>query len=163
VAVEESALIESLDEARAYYAERLVGAHKITCYKRPVTIVFERDATHLFSVDPKGAPIPDRHRVERRIPPRRIEVRSFCVERARLMDHVLRAVSLFTVAVPEAGGRGGFQKRVLYGPALTPSSDRMRVVLRPGPGTAWTCVSAYPVSAQQWFAASRLKRAKFPP
>jgi len=157
-----SELIETLNEARSYYAERLAGAHKVTCYGRPVTIVFERDATHLYSIDPKGVPIPDGDRVERIIPRHRIEVRLFNVERARLMDHVLRAVSLFSVSVPDAGGRAGHQKRVVYGPALA-TTEHMRVVLRPGPGEAWTCVSAYPVTNREWLAARSLKRAKFPP
>jgi hypothetical protein len=51
---------------------------------------------------------------------------------------------------------------MLHGPRLV-SGQYMRVVLRPGPGTAWTCVSAYPVDAEQWMAARRAKSARFPP
>jgi hypothetical protein len=159
----ESAHISTLDEARQFYRERLAGSHNINCHGTPAIVVFERDATHLFSVDPKGASIPTGHAVVRHIPPRRTEIRLFDLERARLMDRVLPAVSQFTVSVPEAGGRAGFQKRVLYGPPLVGSTDRMRVVLRPGPGDAWTCVSAYAVTNREWLAARHLKRAKFPP
>lgn len=160
-----SELVETLVEARDYYRARLAMAHRITCYGRIVSVVFEPDATHLYSVGLKGGDprdLADHERVERRIGPRTIDVRRFDIERARLMDRVLPAISSFTVSTPEAGGRPEYQKRVLYGPAL-PSGERMRVVLRPGPGDAWTCVSAYPVSVDEWIAACRLRRAKWPP
>ena len=160
-----SELIETLDEARDYYRERLAAKHRITSYGRPASIVFEGDATHLYSVGLKGEDPRDlapHERVARQISPGNVDVRRFNVERARLMDRVLPAISLFTVSNPEGGGPPGRQKRVLHGPAL-PSGERLRVVLRPGPGTAWTCVSAYPVSADEWLAACRLKRAKWPP
>lgn len=160
--------IRTLAEARAWYAQRLAGSHSITCYGRSVTIVFERDATHVFSVscnDPDS--LHPEERAERLIPSgrgkNRLEVRKFDLERAHLMRCILPAISKFTVSTPEAGGPPGRQKRVLYGPPLPGGPDRMRVVLRPGPGDAWTCVSAYPVEADEWLAACRLRRAKFPP
>lgn len=165
-----SALIETLDEARDYYAERIAGARSLTVSRSSgpirVTIVFERDATHLYSesISP-GESIPPDDLVTRSIPAgrgkTRVEQRRFSLVRAVLLDEVLRAISRFTVAVPEAGGRVGHQKSVVYGPAL-PSGERMRVVLRPGPGDARTCVSAYPVTAREFAAACRLKRARFP-
>jgi hypothetical protein len=160
--------ITTAAEARAWYAQHLAGSHSISCHGRDVTIVFERDATHVYSVacsDPASLR-PD-ERVERIIPcgkgRTRVEVRKFAVERARLMRFIVPAVAKFTVSTPEAGGRSGNEKRVLYGPSLPFDFDRLRVVLRPGPGVAWTCVSAYPVTADEWLAARRLKRAKFPP
>jgi hypothetical protein len=168
VPVERSELITCLAEAREYYAQALAGARTVTVQRsgssQRVTILFEADGTHAYSIGIKpGEPTPSVPAlVERRIPTGqgrfRVEARRFSLERARLLDEVLRAISLFTVAVPEAGGH---QKSIVYGPALA-SGERMRVVLRPGPGDARTCVSAYPVSQQEWLAASRLKRARFP-
>jgi hypothetical protein len=68
---------------------------------------------------------------------------------------------LFTASVPGTG-QGGHEKRMLHGPAL-PDGRYMRVVLRPGPGDAFTCISAYPVSRDAWLEIRRSKRAKFPP
>ena len=77
------------------------------------------------------------------------------------MDEVLRAIATFTVSVPGTG-RQGSENPTLHGQRLA-SGEYMRVVLRPGPGTAWTCVSAYPVAARVWLEMCRAKRAKFPP
>jgi len=149
----------------------LAGARTVTIQRKGgeqrVTIVFEADGTHVYSESIKSGELHPNtvDLVQRWIPTGggrgRTEQRRFSLERARLLDEVLRAISLFTVAVPEAGGRPGHQKSIVYGPALA-SGERMRVVLRPGPGDARTCVSAYPVSAQEWLTASRLKRARFP-
>lgn len=174
-AVTSSQDIANLDEARAYYAANLAGVRKVTCYGKPVAIVFESDATHVFSDDPTSGmrdmtPAQQRavfdsiqldQRVERRLPGGRIEVRRFSLERARLMDHVLPAVSLFTVSVPGTSPRGR-DNRTLHGQAL-PDTRHMRVALRPGPGDAFTCISAFPVSRDAWLATLRSKRAKFPP
>jgi hypothetical protein len=164
-------LITTAAEAADYYRAKLAGARTVTVQRsgteQRVTIVFEADGTHAFSeaVKPGQSAPAAPEAVERRIPIGggrfRVEQRRFSPERARLLDEVLRALSLFSVAVPEAGGRPGNQKTIVYGPAL-PSGERMRVVLRPGPGDARTCVSAYPVTAREWLAACRLKRARFP-
>ena len=158
--------IETVKDAQAFFSFCLAGSHKITCYGRAVTIVFESDATHLFSEAPEDPnAIPAEERVERRIPAGkrpRVEVRQFSRDRARLMGEILHAISRFTVSVPSSGGPPGRQKRVLYGPQL-PDGRWLRVVLRPGPETAFTCVSAYPVERHEWLAARRQPRAKFPP
>lgn len=157
-----SALITTLEEAREYYAEHIAGARTLTVGKERTTIVFERDATHLYSEG--GRPEDPALLVARRIPKGKsveIEERTFSLARARLLDDVLRAISLFTVSVPDGGGRPGFQKTIVYGPPL-PTSEYLRVVLRPGPGDSRTCVSAYPVDAAAHAAARRLKRARFP-
>jgi len=163
-----SELVETLEQATELYAKDLAGSRKITCHGQPVTIVFDSDGTHLYSVSYNGADELELHeRVVRRIPAGkgrfRMEVRHFDLKRACLMSYILPAISNFTVSVPEAGGRPGLQKRVLYGPELPHSDERILVVVRPGPGDAWTCVSAYPVSRDQWLKACKLKRAKFPP
>jgi hypothetical protein len=163
-----SELVSTLPEAVAFYAQNLAGARTITCSDKRVTIVFERDATHLFSESCADSTALDASEVvERTIPAgqgrTRREVRRFSVTRARLMSYVLPAISCFAVSVPESGGRQDHQKRVLYGPPLPGSRSRLRVVLRPGPGDAFTVVSAYPVDEVEFVKACRLKRAKFPP
>lgn len=158
-----SEFIETLDEARAYYAARLAGAHHVTCHGRPVTIVFESDATHLYSRDAnEGEGISPGFGVTRAIGGGRAERRVFSVERARMMDLVLPAVSCFTVSVPGTATTRGREKRMLHGPRLA-DARYMRVVLRPGPGEAFTCVSAYTVTEAVWMEARRAKSAKFPP
>jgi len=157
-----SALITTLAEAVAYYHANLALAHDITCRGRPVRIVFERDATHLYSVSVDDwTSIPAHLRVIRTIGRGKQETREFSLERAQLMDRVLPAISNFTFSIPGTGHKGQ-QNRMLHGPAL-PSGHHMRVVLRPGPGEAWTCVSAYRVTSDVWLACRRSKQAKFPP
>lgn len=157
-----SEFIETAEEARDYYRARLAGPHHITSDGRPVTIVFEHDATHLYSTEIKdpASPLP---RVTRRIGPGKVDEREFNLERARLMDKVLPAIAEYTVSVPAAGGRAGAEKSLLYGRVIPGSARYMRVVLRPGPRDAMTCVSAYPVDEVEWLKARRLKRARFPP
>lgn len=166
-----SELLLTAEEARAYFRGRLARAHSVTCHGRPVDIVFERDATHIFSEDAKGQAIATDAQVVRRIPIGggrvRTEIRKFSIERARLLDFILPAISKFTVSVPQGGGPSAMGKRVLYGPPLPVhicGHDRvLRVVLRPGPVRAWTVVTAYPVTYDEWRDATRLVRARFPP
>jgi hypothetical protein len=157
-----SADLETREHARQFYDRYLRGAHHLLCHGRPVTIVFEPGATHAYSEEPDGPePIPPEERVVRRLPGGRTEERRFCLERARLLDQVLPAVCNYTVSVPGTGpaGRGN---RMLHGPVL-PSGGYLRVVLRPGPGDAWTCVTAYPVELRVYLDMRRAKSAKFPP
>lgn len=168
----DSTKIKTLEEAEVFYAEHLAGRRRVTCYGSIVAVVFPPDGTHLFS---EGAPkdateeeraafvagIPSGERVERKIVKGKVEVRRFDVLRARLMDRVLPAISLFTVSVPGTG-RDGHEKRMLHGPALS-DGTHMRVVLRPGPGDAFTCTSAYTVSERVWLEMRRARPAKFPP
>lgn len=155
--------ITTLAEAVAYYRAYLARAHTITSHGERVRVVFEAAATHLYSAEaPEGTP-PEQCIAPREYAPGRFEgPRVFNPERARLMGRILPAISNYSLSVPEAGGRPGFQKTLLYGPALE-DGRYLRVVLRPGPRDAFTVVSAYPVGVDEWRAASRLKRAKFPP
>jgi hypothetical protein len=151
-------MIETLDEARAYYQATLVRAHPINCHGRPVTIVFEAAATHLYSESVADwRSIPAAERVDRKLGPGRIETRQFSLRRAWLMDQVLPAITLYTVSTP-----GTRANRMLHGQRLA-SGEYMRVILNPGPGSAFTCVSAYPVAERVWREACLSKRARFPP
>ena len=161
MSVARSELITCLDEARDYYRSNLSGVRRVTCCGHRIEIVFPFEATHLYSVELKGD-LPDGAAlVTQPISNGKFEARMFRLERARLMDFVLPAISKFTVSIP-GYGQHGREKRVLHGPKL-PSGEYMRVILRPGPGIAWTCVSAFPVNHSAWMDAYRAKRAKFPP
>lgn len=100
-------------------------------------------------------------RVVRRVAGGRIEIRAFSLDRARLLDHLLVAIERFTVSVAGTAPTGR-NNRMLHGPALN-DGRYLRVVLRPGPDDAWTCVSAYPVTVDVWRAMVRSTRARFPP
>ena len=157
-----SQYIESREEAEDYYRERLARPHQIQCRGVDVTIAFERQATHLYSVAHESdAPIDPLLLVRRQIAPYKFDDRVFSLERARLMDEVLRAITFFTVSTPGTGTRGR-ENRMLHGSAL-PDGRYMRVILRPGPGDAHTVVSAYPVTHDVWMQQRRAKKAKFPP
>lgn len=158
MAVDRSELITCLAEAREYYAERLARSHQITRSDRRVDIVFEAGATHLFSESEENASaIPAEERVERSLGGGKTEVRRFSLERARLMDRVLPALSNFIVSTSGQNGN-----RLVHGPAL-PDGRHMRVALRFGPGAAMTCLSAYPVSKHLVADARNSKPARFPP
>ena len=150
-----SEFIETLEQARAYYRAKLAGSHAIQVHGRDVTVVFEKDMTHAYSEESGNGEL-----VTRYLGGGRRDVRHFSRERAQLLDHVLRAISLFVFSVPGTG-RAGNAMRMLHGPAL-PGGQHLRVVLRPGPGDAWTCVSAYPVTSTVFFETKRARSAKFP-
>ena len=54
-----SEVIATADEARDYYRARLAGAHNVVSDGRPVTIVFEHDATHLIFIGDQGPGLAD--------------------------------------------------------------------------------------------------------
>ena len=158
--VERAALICTPEEAKDYYRAKLVGTHKITCRGSEVKIGFLYEAVHFYSV---SAPDPVPCGAQILTQPRKggcFEVRVFSLDRARLMDEILRAISLFTVSLP--GKTQAAQRRVLHGPRL-PDGRYMRVVLQQGRKDVWTCLSAFPVSERAWLEAQRAKTAKFPP
>jgi hypothetical protein len=133
----------------------------VTCCGQRIEIVFPFDAVHVYSEAAPEPLVPGTIVVSQQVRPGRFEIRQFSLKRARLIDHVLPAISLFTVSI-EGQGAKGRENKVLHGPQL-PAGGHMRVVLRPGPGKAWTCVSAFPIDENAWLEAMRSKRAKFPP
>lgn len=156
--------ISSQEEARQFYLEHLAGSRSITCHGTNVTVVFEEDATHVFSREPtddEWAMLGGLDLVRRPLPKGRFDDRIFDLDRARHMGHILPAISHYTVSLPDKG-RNPDYKRQLHGPKL-PDGRYMRVVLRRGPGAAWTCVTAFPIPARVWLAATNSKAAKFPP
>jgi hypothetical protein len=78
-----SATIATLEEARAFYASELAGARTVTCHGKRVTLVFEKDATHVYSVKlPVESEVQTSDRVERRLPRGTrvdVEVRQFAL------------------------------------------------------------------------------------
>jgi hypothetical protein len=157
-----SELISTREEALAYYASRVAGRRVLTCYGKPIAIVFEAEGTHFFSEEAKdGQAIEGADRIQRRVPGGRVEVRRFSIDRARLLDQIIPAIERFTVSIPGTGP-GGREKRMLQGPAMK-DGRYVRVVLRPGPGDAYTAVTAYPITIEKWRECVRARRAKFPP
>lgn len=162
VVVASSEEIASLAEARAYYHAKLARSHSIACGSATVEIVFERDATHLFSEDAKDInAVPDHLLVTRNIGGGKREVRKFSLERARLMDSVLPAISRFTHCTSGVGPPSR-STRLIHGQRL-PCGRYMCVALRPGPGPAWTCQTAFPVVEAKYAEKCRARRVKFPP
>lgn len=157
--VASSNLIRCLAEARDYYRANLAGVRRVTCYGSRIEVVFPVDVIHVYSES--GQAIEGVEIVTQQIGIGKFEVRNFSLKRARLMDAVLPAISLFTVSILGQGAAGR-RNKVLHGPRL-PSNEYMRVVLRPGPKRAWTCVSAFPVNHTTYKQAWNSKRAKFPP
>lgn len=160
VVVENATLITTRDEAVLYYRTKLARAHTISVGAVKVTIVFEREATHLYSVDAEE-PIAAEHLVERALGRGRSERRRFDVARAVLMDHVLPSVSNHVFAIQGTGARGR-EKVLVHGPSLG-DARYMLVALRPGPGEAFTCTSAYVITQQKWLEGRRARPTSFPP
>lgn len=155
-----SELINSAEEARRYYQERLAGLHRVTCRGRLLTLFFERAAVHIFSVDFSEIPAPLITVVTRKISETIVEERAFSADRARLMDQIIPAVCNFTFSLP--GSLDASRNRLLHGPRL-PDGRYLRVVLRPGSRGMWTCVTAYPIDSRKWMELRGARTAKFPP
>lgn len=151
--VERSELIQTLAEAREYYRAKLGGVRKVTCHGHKVRLFFPVDVVHIYSsAEATGEIVTQQRRGVGRF-----EVRRFDLRRARLIDEVLPAVSLFTVSTVAQDGC-----KLLHGRRLE-SGDYQRVALRKGRDDSWVCVSAYPVDARAYLQAWNSARAKFPP
>jgi len=156
-----SADIQTRAEAVAYYLAKLAGSHTITCRGNRIDIVFEREGTHLFSqgVDDINA-ILESELVTRNIGGGKRDCRRFCLDRARLMDFVLPAISNFIRCTGSKGAQSR-QPREVHGPKMA-CGRHMKVVLRGGPGKSWVCLSAYPIDEEAYRKTSWQKPAKFP-
>ena len=159
VVVESSSVITTRDEAVLYYRTKLARAHTITVGESRVTIVLERDATHLYSVE-ADEPIADEQLVERALGRGRSERRRFDRARALVMDHVLPSISNHVFAIQGTGARGR-EKVLVHGPSIG-DARYMLVALRRGPGDAFTCTSAYVITHGKWMEGRRAKPAPFP-
>jgi hypothetical protein len=160
--VVDSASITTLEEARTYYRAKLVGAHKLSCHGRQVSVVFDYDVTHTYSESPRdGILLEGAKQVTQPIKGGKFEVRLFSLARARWMDHIIPALTHHTLCSLDVG-RPGQQRNKLHGPCL-PTGDYLRVILRPGPKTAWTCMTAFPVTQHEWETAAKDRQALFPP
>ncbi|HEY2431571.1 MAG TPA: hypothetical protein VGI12_02785 [Vicinamibacterales bacterium] len=161
VAVSAAEAITDLAQARHYYASKLVRAHQITCHGAPVVIVFEAENTHLFSEEVEDTDaIPADQLVTKKQSGGREEIRQFSLDRARLMDCVLPAITSFTHCHAGAGPPT-HSTRLMYGKAM-PCGRHMCVVLRPGPKTAWTVVTSFPMQKAKYSERCRMKPTRFP-
>lgn len=152
-----SEVINTREEARVYYDERLSGAHPLVCYGKRVSVYFPLGYTHFYSQEPAGAPLDAAAIIQQRVRGGATETRMFSLQRARLMDKIVPAVVSHAFTIP-----GRHRNRAVYGPRLS-SGEYMCVVVRPTEQPEnWTAVSAYPVDAAAWRTARAAKNAKFP-
>lgn len=142
-----SRFIETSEDARAYYAFRLVGEHSLLVRGAgPLVVVFNPEETHLFTDERDPCPPSD---VVRRVG-RSGELRCFERSRARLMDRILP-----TIAAPVAAFRALIARGVqLYGPPEV-GARRVCVVVAPLSGEKWFVRTAYPVAQDQFARARR--------
>ncbi|MBE7481147.1 MAG: hypothetical protein HS104_14335 [Polyangiaceae bacterium] len=122
-----SELIETLEEARAYYAERLVGDHSVVVGDRTLVLRFNQEEIHLFTEEVIAGRTPPPEKLVRR-PGVSGETRVFSKQRARLMDQVLPTVRA-PVRVLRAKIASG---ALLVGPPTLDSGARLAVVVAPG-------------------------------
>jgi hypothetical protein len=149
--------IDTCDDARAYYAFRLVGEHPVSVGGVSLVVRFNREETHLFTDTRNPCPPGD---VVRRLGVSG-EVRCFAVERARLLDLILPTIKAPVVAL-RANIPGGV---MLLGPPDPASARRLCVVVAPAsrePGI-WFVRTAYPMSPRDFAAARRGRATPWPP
>lgn len=142
-----SRFIDTCEDARAYYAERLVGEHTILVRTGGSLVVrFNSEEAHPFTDERNPCPPDD---VVRRAG-RSGEMRCFERTRARLMDRILP-----TIAAPVAAFRALIQGGVqLYGPPEV-GARRVCVVVAPLGGATWFVRTSYPVNAEGFARARR--------
>src|ERR1019366_2271016 len=100
----EARFIVTVEDARSYYAHKLVGERTIAVGGAPLQIVFNREEIHPFTEAMKaGETCPPTHLVRR---PGSSEVRRFNLERAHMLDDILRTLSSAAV-IHEARHGGG--------------------------------------------------------
>lgn len=143
------------DDARAYYACRMVGEHRITVDGVGLRVRFNAEEIHLFT--DTRQPCPPRECV------RRIgvsgEVRCFSLERARALDKILPTLERPAVALCATIPDGV----MVLGPA-DPSARRLAVVVAPARDADLFFVrTLFPVTPKDFAAKLRAKRAAWPP
>jgi hypothetical protein len=162
--VARSAFIATPGEARGYYQARFAGMspHGLMCRGRPLSVVFEPAATHLFSKEAGPGGIRDGFEVRTVLGGGKIEVREYCPIRAAAMDAVFSAICKPALSHRAHASMKGSENWLLYGFPERPSRLRMLVVLRPGSKGAWVCISAYQVDEKRFEAVRRFNE-RFPP
>ena len=151
-----SRFIDTLDDARAYYAMRLVGDHTISVNGTRLIIRFNPEEIHVFTDG--SAPKSMADLVARPGDPR--ETRTFSRERARRMDAILPTLSTPGAAIPGTGPRS----ILVHGPdALV--AWRLGVVVVPDrwDRRVYYVRSAFDVSPARYAEALRGARAIWPP
>lgn len=151
-----SRFIDTLDDARAYYALKLVGDHTISVNGTRLIIRFNDEEIHVFT--DHGAPKSMADLVARPSDPR--EVRTFSRERARKMDAILPTLRAPGVAVPGKGPKS----IVVHGPDAQ-FAWRLCVVVVPDrrDRRVYFVRSVFEASPKNYAAALRGPRASWPP
>jgi hypothetical protein len=133
----------------------------VSCHGRNVSVFFEHSANHVYTDDYDASVHGTCEIIKRRIGPGRYDERAFALDRARLMDEIIRAVRYYTFSIPGTGQHNR-QNRLLHGPRLQ-DGRHLRVALSPGPRESWYCKSAYPIDAAKWKLLRGSKTVRFPP
>lgn len=152
----DSASITCREEAEAFYKANLVGERRVIVKGQKITIVFQKQTSHCFSVKHDPDTIPQNERIAR-MKPSGLEVRRFSRERAVLMGEVLSTIEQFSVAVESD------TNVLVYGNLLS-TGKVLRICLDKDTSrkNTWLCYSAYPVDKDKWLAAYGEKNAIFP-
>lgn len=152
--------ISTRTEAQEYYKKKLVGSHSITSHGKPVDVVFDSTDTHIYSEEADDInAIPEDQLVTRNCGGGKRECRQFCLDRAKLMDQILPAISRFTTSI--GGDRGPRAPQLIHGPKMG-CGRHLRVVLRRGSGKSWVVVTAFPISEADHRKTTFAKPAPFP-
>lgn len=137
-----SNLIDTIEEAWAYYRERFVGPRSIQVGGCTIMLHFPGDEIHLFTEKLKVGQDPSPDKLVRR--PGSNEVRYFSKSRARLLDRVVPTLEkpAGSVAAKEAGAT------MVFGP-VDKDGHRLAVVVRPR-GERWNVRTAYPLTPKEF-------------
>ncbi len=142
-----SELLETIDEAWAYYKAKFVGVHEIHVKGANLTIQFTADEIHLFTEKLKTGQMPAPDKLVPR--PGSNEVRYFSKARARLLDRVVATLENPAGSV-DARERGGV---MVFGP-VDRDGQRLAVVVYQR-GERWVVRTAYPLTAKEFMAYKR--------
>lgn len=153
-----SELIETIQEARDYYAERLVGDHAVSVRGVDIVVRFNAEEIHLFSEEVRAGSNPDASQLVWR-KGRTGEVRFFARARARLLDGIIPTLAA-PARVLAAKIPGGC---MVVGPAQ-PAGWRLAVVIAPCDSRGVFFVrTAFPMEPKAFADAVRGRPAKWPP
>ncbi len=155
--VRDSSLIDTLEEAWAYYRARFVGERVVSCGGVPVTLRFNAEETHLFSESIREGASPAPGSLVHR-PGGGGEVREFSKGRARLLDDIVPTICAPTLRVEAKTG-----KMLIGNLRPTPARQRLAVVVARS-GEVYFVRTAYLIGEDEYRRHQRQgRRTRWPP
>lgn len=154
-----SAMLETLEQTRIYYARRLVGDHALALPDgRTISLRFLAHETHIFSETIRAGYTPDPAKIV--CGPGLDEVRLFSKTRARLLDEILPTVRAPAVCQPAKKQHGV----MLFGPQKLSAAQRLAVVVSQDQRSgSWIVRTAFPVAPRDFLNMCRQKGVRWPP